>query len=78
MYAAIQRITTLALLSLVVVSPCMAQLGGPGGTGDIEIDDITFDTTTAKLTHVYWYETNQVPYPDCKCYYNQREHVICH
>ena len=29
-------------------------------------------------THTYWYETNQSPYPDCRCFNNKKEHVTCH
>jgi RHS repeat-associated protein len=27
--------------------------------------------------HIYSMETNQTPYPDCKCFYKQTEQVIC-
>jgi RHS repeat-associated protein len=29
-------------------------------------------------THIYWWETNQTPYPACVCHHNKREHVTCH
>ena len=56
MFTAFQRIAFLSLLSLVAVTPCLAQPGGgggPGGTGDIEITDMTFSSSTAKLTVKY-------------------------
>ena len=55
MFTAFQRIAFLLLFSLVAVTPCVAQFGGggPGGTGDIEITDMTFSSSTAKLTVKY-------------------------
>ena len=29
-------------------------------------------------THVYWYETNQLPWPACTCFNNSKNHVVCH
>ncbi len=33
---------------------------------------------TGDHTHMIWWETNQLPYPDCRCFHNRKEFVQCH
>lgn len=56
--------------------PC--PLGPPGGSRFDKVPpSAKHFPCPGSHAHLWWFETNQEPWPSCKCHYNKRERVIC-